>query len=268
MQEGVLLVLCGAFLDEHGLAEMPLTLTSLGSGHQTTSVVEWVTRDEPTDTCENQATLSALRSVGVYYVLASSRAEFGRCCMKRIVGSQGAVTTLLLFMAVAVITGLYSTFLALALSNDVDQLEARVAALEDGAASQSNSISSFSDNITALAAQLTGLTAPIAPADYGPYVLDATSNSARVSLSLDGLDRVVFEWSLDGRKTAWWVIDPYGNQYVDGYSRIFDTGGSAAFVVPVQGNYSIWFTNADPLSKCLVTLYVRVHQAPYVAEGS
>ncbi|MBN2098729.1 MAG: hypothetical protein JW753_03940 [Dehalococcoidia bacterium] len=188
--------------------------------------------------------------------------------MKRMVESQGAVNMLLLFLAVAVITGLYSTFLAHALSNDVDRLEAQVAALEDGAASQSTSVSSLTDNVTALSAELAGLTAPIAPADYGPYVLEVTSNSARVSLSLDGLDRVVFEWALDGRKTAWWVTDPYGNQYVDGYSRIFDTGGSAAFVVPVQGDYSIWFTNADPLSKCIVTLYVRVHRAPYVSGGS
>jgi hypothetical protein len=188
--------------------------------------------------------------------------------MKRIVESQGTMNILLLFMAVAVITGLYSTFLAQALSNDVDRLEARVAALEAGAASQSNSISILTDNVTALAAGLAGLTAPIAPTEYGPYVLEVTSNSARVSLSLDGLDRVVFEWSLDGRKTAWWVTDPYGNQYVDGYSRIYDTGGSAAFVVPVQGNYSIWFTNADPLSKCVVTLYVSVQHTRNMAGGS
>jgi hypothetical protein len=188
--------------------------------------------------------------------------------MKRIAGSQGAVTILLLATVVAVITGLYSAFLALALSHDIDQLEARVAALEDEAAVQSNSISGFTDNITALAAELAGLTAPILPAEYGPYVLDVTLNSARVSMSFEGLDRVVFEWSLDGRKTAWWVTDPYGNQFVDGYSRIYDAGGSAAFVVPVKGNYSIWFTNADPLSDCVVTLYVSVQHASYIAGGS
>lgn len=98
------------------------------------------------------------------------------------------------------------------------------------------------------------------PTEYGPYTLDIGTGSDYFSIpSLSPGDRVQFTFTVSGSDVNYWLLDPWYNFILTGYSGYAVTEGTGSFIAASYGPYWLYFSSTGLVTPSVLIISYIVY---------
>lgn len=100
------------------------------------------------------------------------------------------------------------------------------------------------------------------PTEYGPYTLDIGTTGDYFSIAaVSPGDRVQFTFTVSGSDVNYWLLDPWYNFILTGYTGAPVTEGTGSFIAATSGPYFLYFASTGLVTPSVLIIRYIVHPA-------